>query len=66
MHQVIDAKEDMRDCQREVIESVKRSNPAPSFRLLSWSPKPEARSLTREAYFPEFSPSLYMYLIAGL
>jgi hypothetical protein len=26
LHQVIDAKEDMRDCQREVIESVKRRN----------------------------------------
>ena len=51
LHQVIDAKGDIGDCQREVICPVKDK---------------QMKKTAGANYFPRFSPSLYMYLIAGL
>lgn len=53
-----DAKEDIGDCQWQVIFPVKLKE------IESGSPPPEAMPFPD--YFREFSPSLYMYLIAGL
>jgi hypothetical protein len=54
LYQVIDAKGDIGDCQREVICSVKAMDDS------------VPKNLIVDTYFAAFSPSLYMYLIDGL